>query len=226
MNPLPADIGGGPTDTETMYLELRKAVGENAPGPPDGLEDLWRQCKASALAASGVSVERAILQRNPGLATDLLPAYERQLGLAPAATDVERRAAALEAWTLALSAEVPSLQAELTRIDPALAVQVVDYDQATVVQFGKQFGPRIGGPAYGNVSSSPFPNYSTDFVLLVLYTLAPTQTTIPGPVRAAVARFLNTALSSWVDWAITTGTPFYLDGGVDGTSLLDQTGFG
>ena len=37
---------------------------------------------------------------------------------------------------------------------------------------------------------------------------------------ARIKRFLNDVLPAWIDWTIFTGAWFFLDGGLDGTSLL------
>ncbi len=229
-NPLPFQVGGGETDTETIWRGLRSVVGEGGCGPEHGLEDSWRQVKAQAIAADAAAIERAMLQGIPGKQTDHLEVYEDLLGLARAATETERQSAVAAAITAQISADVPTLRARLQAIDPALDVENVAYANATTTHFGKAFGPRTGGPAYGSGQSSGihatgWPNYASDFVLHVRYTLPSGATIPPADVLAAARRMLNEALPAFVDFEIYTSTGFYLDGGVDGTSLLDLTAF-
>jgi hypothetical protein len=242
-NSLPLELGGDDTLAERIYEELRKAVGGNGAGgggagprwdedPTSlaGVEDWWRWCKAEAIAAVLDADERAVLQFFPEWATDLIGTYEEALGVAEEDTLAGREAAITAAWTLALAADIPTIRSELAALDPAADVIFVSYAQATLVMFGKNFGPRTGGPPYGSglttgVNASRWPNFASDFVLHVKYTLPSGVLSVPEQARAAIARYLNERLPSFVDWTISTGTPFYLDGGPDGTSLLDQTAF-
>lgn len=231
-NPLPFEIGGGETDAELLWMAMRSAVGEGGPGPEDGLEDRWRQIKAVALAASEASMERAFLQHVPGFQTDSLEAEEERLGIEPASTITERQDAVREALTAALRVDIPSLRADLQRIDPAFDVEPVAYAQATVSLFGKAFGPRVGGAPYGTgvksgVNATGWPNYATDFVVHVRYTIPGGGPAVPPEeTLARVRRHLCAALPAHVDFVIYNATGFYLDGGADGTSLLDITAFG
>ena len=85
-NALPLELGGGPTDAERIYTALRRAMGQGGAGPEGGIEDLWRQCKARAIADAGLGLEAAVLQAFPGEATELLETWEELLGVQPAAT--------------------------------------------------------------------------------------------------------------------------------------------
>lgn len=238
-NGLPFRVGGGKTLARRIYDELRKAVGEGGAGPAWsanprtmlGAEDFWRICKAKVLAAALRADERAMLQFFPAWATDALPFYEEALGLAEEPTTAQRQAAAAAAWTLQISADIPTLRDELFALSPKLSIEALAYAQATISMFGKQFGPRTGGPPFGSgmsagVQSSAWPNFASDFVLYVRYTLGAGETKVPNDLRATVSRYLCERLPSFVDFQLSTGSPFYLDGGPDGTSLLDQTAFG
>lgn len=228
-NPFPFELGGGPTDTETLYLELRKAVG-GAAGPPDSAEDVWRQCKAATIAAALAAIERAALQALPLWATDHLEVYETLLRIPRAATERERQIACATALVQQLGADIPSIRTDLKKMSPKLDVDSVAYAQAVIGVFGKMFAPRDASVPYGSglnagFAATSWPNFSTDFVLHVRYSLAAGET-IPGAeLLAQVKRYLCNVLPSWVDFVIYTGTGFYLDGGVDGTSLLDLTAF-
>lgn len=241
LNPLPFQIGGGQSETETIYRELRKAVGEGGAGPArdanpthhDSIEDLWRLCKSQVVAAAVRTLERGTIQAFPFVAEDFLDEYEEALGLGGGGTLVERQREVAAAWVLQLSAIVPDMRTELQRIDPQADIDQLVYEQVTYTQLGKMFGPMPGAsaPPYGSgvsasVDAALFPNYSSDFILFVRYSLLTGQTQVPAVSRALIARYLNEVLPSWVDWVIFTGTPFLLDGGPAGDSLLDQTAFG
>lgn len=230
---LPFLVGGGDTDEEEIYAQLRNPaiVGEgDVAVTEDGIDALWRKAKATAIAAALSAIERANEQAFPGHATDHIPVYEEILRIAQEDTLVERQRACETAWCLQISAEIPTIRAGLQAIDPALDVQSTDYDQAAITMFGKLFKPIDGLVPYGsglsaNRLSAAYPNVATDFCLLVAYQLAPGQIRPSDAVLAAVAHYLNDVLPAWVDWWVFTGPGFYLDGGVDGTSLMDITAF-
>lgn len=238
LSPLGFELGGADSDMEVVYRTLRAAVGgDSGAGPVDGIEDFWRICKAEAIWAMMEAMERAAMQALPLFATDHLPVYEDLLFVGEEQNDTERAIAVTLAFCLQLAADVPSLVADLKAIDSRFSVQAVDYSQATIVQFGKAFGPRPGasGPAYGsgasaNVNASAYPNFASDFVLQVVWEASAGAPTPTPTILDSAKRLLNNALPAWVDFSITTysdvdGFGFYLDGGSDGTSLLDYTAF-
>lgn len=226
-NGLPFRVGGGETDEELVYVALRRSLGEKGPGPVDGLEDRWRQCKAIAIATSAAADERAVLQAFPGYATDHLVRWEGELGVDyGGATDTERREAVADAVVAELLADVPSLEAGLQAIDARAHVALLAFAAATIVYFGKQFASRLAGaPPFGGMQAAGWPNFASDFVLFVHWTLGPGETTVPELARQEIADYLNRVLPAHVDWQIHTSTGFLLDGGPDGTSRLDQTAF-
>ena len=220
MNGGPLELGGETTKTEDVYTALRAAVGIGGPGPRDGLEDLWRQCKAQTIASTVIASERAILQALPDHATDHIPVYERILAIVPpgGATEQDRRLAIVEAWTLRLLANMPELKRSLQIVDPAFDLEELEHEKVTHVLLGRMFPPRGAEQFYGVTA---FPNFSDEFIVRVTYTLVPGQTEPPTSVLAKARRLLNTVLPAWVDWLITTGDGFFTDGGPDGSSLLD-----
>jgi hypothetical protein len=233
-NPFPFQLGGGTSDSEQVWAALRSAVGRRAGDAPiepeGGIADAWRWAKAKAIAAALSSSERAALQIFPAIAEDRLDMYEAILLLPGADTLAERQEAAANAWTSTFELDIPHVTAALQRIDPALSIDVVDPVRSVTTNFGQVFeshnGATFGTGVAAGVKSAKLPNYATDFILLVRYTLAAGQPRIPTETRAAVAKYLNAALPSWVDWTLYTATGFLLDGGPDGTSLLDETAFG
>lgn len=228
-NGLPLELGGGTSRTEDIYNALRGALG-SAPGPKDGIEDLWRQAKAASIGGVVIATERAALQAFPHVATDALPRYESILGLVATGTETERRAAAAAAWVVDQLADQPSVTASLDVIDAAFYLGNTPDGQTTSVQVGRQFGdrPNLGGWAQlaSGRQSSAWGNFSDDFVLRAYYALSGGLLSIPSAKQSAAERYLNTVLPAWVDYTIATADGFYLDGGADGTSLLDQTAFG
>src|SRR5277367_5638913 len=108
---LPLEVGGGTSRAEAIYRGLRSTVGKGGSGPPDSIEDVWRQSKAQAIASVVIMVERAAVQVFPNLATDRIPAYERLLrfGAPAGATDEERRRAVAAAWTTENLADTPDV---------------------------------------------------------------------------------------------------------------------
>jgi hypothetical protein len=231
-NPLPFEIGGGETDHERVWRALRSLVGQGGPGPEDSLEDLWRQCKAVALAADVIDPERAFLQGVPGKQTSHIDVYEDLLFIPRAPTDAQRAIAVRDAITLQLKAQLPFIDEALKRIDPRFAVDDIPWAQSATTELGRAFGPRVGGPAYGSGVSAArtataWPNYADPFVLYVNYALAPGSTEPNERSLDAAGRLLNNVLPAWCDWSISTGDGdgFFLDGGPDDDSLLDQTAF-
>lgn len=225
MNGGPLEVGGDTTKTQDVYAALRAAVGVGGAGPRDGLEDLWRQCKAQAIASSVIATERAVLQALPDHATDHVPVYERILAIVPAggATEQDRRLAVVEAWTLRLLANMPELKRSLQALDPAFEIEELEETVTTIVLLGRMF-PKRGSELKHGVAA--FPNFADDFVVGVTYTLGPGQTEPPPAVMAKARRLLNAVLPAWVDWLITTGDGFFTDGGPDGASLLDLKALG
>lgn len=225
-NALPLELGGGPTDFERIYTALRRAMGRGGVGPEGGLEDLWRQCKASIIADAGVGVESAVLQILPDQATEGLDAWEELTGVEPAATTTERQEATAAALTRKLLADLPSLRASVNALDPSLDLELQGHATARVAQFGKAFGPRTGSPPFGtggsaSVQSAAYPNFSDHFVYLVHATAPPSDLLL-----FQLGEVLNETLPAWVDWDwYADPLGFYLDGGANDLSLLDVTSF-
>lgn len=225
-NPLPFQLGGGTTELERTWFEMRKAVGERGPGPVGSLEDRWRFAKACGVIAVTTAGRRALMQFFPNLATDHITVYENLLRVPPETHDEERRLAITAAFTLQISAVIPDIRTSLMAIDAG--IDVVIQSEATSIHFhpGKTLAPRDGtGPAtYGNQKGSIYPNFSSHFILTILWTGLGGSGGLPPPNKlAAVQRYLNQTLPAWVDWRIINGSGFYLDGFND--SRLDLTAF-
>jgi hypothetical protein len=223
-NPWPFEFGGGPTDEESIYNALRSAVGEGGSAKKDdGIDGLWRACCAGGLAALGSFAERAATQAFPNLATDHIPVYEELYGITPpeGATDEDRRQVIAARYVDRLLADEPDLAVALADIDVRATLVAIPPAISTTVQLGKAFEPQDGFPTYGGARlSTGYPNFSSDFYVPVLLTIA---TTLPTPVDLtsinALKRHLREALPAWVDFDVLTSTgPFILD-----VSPLDLT---
>jgi hypothetical protein len=225
-NPYPFEYGGGLSETEQTYQALRSAMGKGrgVPPPEGGILDDWLWSKAEAIGPIDGLAESAIAQYFPHAASVTLPVWERLLGLDQGEDEQTRRDNATSEYTRKLAADWPTLLEELEAIDPAFSLETVDNQKSIDSYFGKTLAPRGGVPSYGLQPGSQWPGYSDHFVLHVLYTLGGGQSVIPPLEQARAERLLNEVLPAWGDFAIYTGgAVFEMDGGLDGTSLMDST---
>lgn len=214
LNPVPFQVGGGPTATERAYRILRDAVGEGGSAPNDrGIDGLWRRSRALGLAAATSSTRRALLQAFPHLATDLLPYYERILGIHPptGATDPQRVDVVVEEWTRFAIRSTPELEQALQKIDLRLSLLQITDDTSTTTMGGRVFEAHAGaseGPAFGLPGGfSQLPNFSTRQVVSVRFTLgyAGVPNVADQRVIERARELLRTALGSDTDFTISTG---------------------
>jgi hypothetical protein len=237
-NPFPLRFGGR-SRVDRIYQALRKALGQGGAGPDGGIEDLWERAQARAIAAAQTAVEHAYYQRWPHTMTSALSTWEAHFGLPTLNNLPDRQAAVTKVFVEELDATIPGLIAALLAIDPNFTIEQLAFDASSQMGFGRMFGPLPGAPGspFGTGQaaarrSGELHNFSDTFVLRVRYVLPPNVTIIPPATRAAAEALLNETLPSWVDYELYNvteggeGRGFYLDGGVDGTSLLDQTAFG
>lgn len=225
LNPLPMELGGGPAPTARLYAALRETVGEGGSAVDDqGIEGLWRAAKATALAAASSASERAVLQVFPGRATDHLAYWESLLGVTPApgATVVQRQADAERALVERVRNAAPDLEARLIDIDARLSLVQLDLDKATVTIPGRAFEDMAGAlPFGGGRRSTRVPNYSSAFVLSLLFSIGAGVVPSGADLRAltAAADYLTAVLPAHVTFQIVTSFGFNLD-----LDLLDLTG--
>lgn len=223
--PLASALGSGASHAEAIYIALRSAVGTSA-SPVDGLDDLWRQARAIGKASSQLSVDRAAYQALPDGATDHLAAYERLLGLASssAQTEQDRRARCVAAWTRQITSTSRGVELDLQAISENFSLVATDHDQTDTVHQGRTFPPRGLEAALG---TTEYPNFSTEFVVQVLYDVPTGARAIPPTELDDAETTLNSVLPAWVDFVISqegpSGSGFYADGGPDGTSVADYT---
>jgi hypothetical protein len=226
LNPLPMRLGGGPTEVSRAYKTIRDAVGEGGSAPNDrGLDGLWRRSRARGLAAATSANRRALLNSWPHLATDLLPYYERVLGLVPdvGASDAVRRATVVAAWTAQLSATIPALAEQLAALDARFTILSLQPTQGRHTQAGRTLGPLVSSePTWGSTpAASNYPNDATAFVLQLRFTVgyATALSSVDSALLEQALDILRRRLPSWVSWEVTTSTGFET-----GVSPLGLTG--
>ena len=214
-NGWPFEWGGGETEDEEMYNALRNAVGVGGSAKDDsGLDGLWRQCKAQALATLATMSERAALQALPTYATDHLPVYEDLLRIVPGddATYLERRDAVVADWSRQLKADGPSLSAQIELIDPRASLLDVPHDQATTTMLGKAFEPQDGVPDYGRRRSTAYPNFATEYMHTVVLAI---DGGVPNAsdliIMNRIKSLMRDVLPSWETFQVVTGAGFILD---------------
>ncbi len=224
-NPFPFEFGGGPTQTETIYAAMRSSVGVGGSAVDDeGIEGLWRQARASGVAAVATTGERAVLQAFPRYATDLLDYYEDLLQAVPEPGDsvVERQAVVEQLWTERVRAALPDIAADLLEIDPRLSIAAFDHAETTDTIHGRAFEDLAAAlPFGGGRRSTFFPNYSTEFVVTALFNIG--SGIVPGLAEQKIIErakaHLNKVLPATHTFQVLTGVGFILD-----LDLLDLTG--
>lgn len=213
-NPVPFQVGGGPTDTETAYQQLRRAVGKGGSASDDtGIEGLWRWCEAKGAAAATSAERRALLQAVPELATDLIPSYERLYGIVPPtdSTEAERAKVAAERVYQSVIASTPDLFRALQGIDPRFSILEIARPHTGHTHLGRMFEAMDSneeGPAYGTGRKHAIaPNWSTEQIVRVRFTLGYSGRPTPADERILIrARaLLRRALPSEVDFTVSTG---------------------
>jgi hypothetical protein len=225
-NGFPFEFGGGSTSTETIYSAMRSSVGVGGSALDDDgtIDGLWRQARASGLAAAATTGERAILQAFPGHSIDLLEYYEALLQSVPEPDDslVERQAAVEQLWTERVRASLPDIAADLVAIDARFSVAAFAHASTTDTLLGRAFEDLAGAlPFGGGRKSTRFANYSTEFVVTVLFDIG--SGVAPSLVEQRLIEraraHLNKVLPATHTFQVLTGVGFILD-----VDLLDLTG--
>lgn len=224
-NPVPTQVGGGPTRFEQIVDLLKNAVGIGGSAlDPETVEHSWRRSKAAGLLAIDKNDERATNQWFPDLATDMIPEYERIFHLVPGpgASEEDRRSAITLEWSRRIRSDSPTITEELEKIDSRLTGQTVPRSQARVSFAGRYFEQLDGGESFGSRKATDYPNFSDDYVEVVLFDIG--AATIPTRSHqqtiSNVEDQMNRILSAWMDFRVVTGIGFILD-----QSPLDVTAF-
>lgn len=229
-NPLPFEIGGGPSSTEEIYESLKQAVGEGMAAEDGTSEAEWRMAQARGIRA-GLNIDRAMNQGFPHLCTDFIEEWEDMFHLVSGdLSDEERRQRIVDRWVRSIDASGGGIEDDLQGIDPLFSVVAVDRTTSRVTHLGRSFqdiDPNDGdacGPAFGGGrEATDWPNYSTHRKTIVRYDLPTGQLTGEAKRRMVRAKeVLREVLPSWADYSIFVGAPgFILD-----QSLLDVGAFG
>jgi hypothetical protein len=223
MRMFPVMLGGGYDEPQKAYRVLLAAEGIGGSADnQDGIDGLWRRSRAVGLSAATSANRRACLNAWPFLVTDLLPYYERVLGVTvpPGQSDTDRRAVVAALWPAKASAIVKDMLSELKRIDSRFSLLTEDPLQSVTDYGGRAFGPMSGvsEATFGGLNFSSVGFYSTHYIIRVLLPVGIPSAVDNLSMRTAAAR-LRTMLPSWCDFTITTSTGFLCD-----TSPLDTTG--
>lgn len=220
-NPLPFEIGGGPSTVEKYYDALKQAVGKGNSGEDGSLEAEWRLARAKGIRAAFAD-ERAVMQWFPDRCTDFIEVWEDLLKLTvgPGLEDQERRDNITERLTSAQSAITSVMERALQNIDPLFSVIGIEPSISITTVLGRGFqdtnpsAAQSCGPAfYGGRKSTQYPNYSSDFICYVLYDIgggAPSAEQERIVVKAE--QLLYDILPSWMDFNISfSAVGFILD---------------
>ena len=225
-NGFPFEFGGGSTSTETIYAALRASVGVGGSALNDDgtIDGLWRQARATGLAAAATTGERAILQAFPSYATDQLAYYEDLLQSVPEPGEsiLDRQARVGQLWTERVSAAMPDIAADLAEIDDRFSIAVFGRETTTDTLLGRAFEDLDGTqPFGGGRKSTRFPNYSTEFLVTVVFDIG--SGVVPSvadqKLMGRAREHLNKVLPATHNFQMITGVGFILD-----TDLLDLTG--
>lgn len=216
-NPFGFELGGGPSRVEQTYAALKSAVGIGGSAAEGTMEAEWRFAKARGWTAS-LDDERAMYQTWPDTAEEGgVEVFEEILRITPPAehTLQDRRLVAEAEYTRFLSAETPSLTADLQAIDPSITIGNPNQrDTVATTVPGRAFedadpsAPEANGPKFfqfGSSKCSLFPNYSQDFIVVVYYPIT------PGPLTKvqmgnlmAIKELLDEALPAWCQFQVIT----------------------
>ena len=216
-----------PTREDLVYRALRAAAGKGgfAEDELNSIDGLIRRVRARAIAGVADMGLRSALQALPNHATDLLPYYERLLGLTddPDLTEDERRELAAALFTLQRSSDIPSIRQVLQLLDARFEVLTAAPGTATTTIAGRAFEDLDGDEPFGGGRySTALPNYTRLLVLLVLLDLGDGVLPDAAERRSMklARRLLHDILPATADLQIVTHRGFTLD-----VSRLDLTSF-
>lgn len=227
--PFSFHLGGSVSPQRVAYDALKSAVGEggSAPGEPnESIVEAWRFARARGLAAS-IDDDRAAAQINPETATDFIPVFEQILReFFPAdANDTDRRERLTELYIDSLDVAYAPLLERLQAINPGASIIIQDRTLTRDTQFGRVHedydtaDDLASGPPMDIVNglsgtkTTSFPNFSSDFILVV-----ETPPAVIGSVSQTdvlnirlIEELLNRILPVWVDYRVYMACGFTLD---------------
>lgn len=229
-NPVPTQVGGGPSDFDRAFDTLKRMVGAHgSSGDPDSIETAWRESKAYGLTALASFDERAALQVFPHIATDHIPVFEDVLGIVAdeSKSDEQRRQIIVPDYTSTPEAWATGLEASLQAIDSRARLLHLPWEHCSTTWGGKYyqaFSP-VAGEEYdpnGDRVGTQFPNYSDKKIVFVLFDIgagAKPSTDVLLKTEQ-MTKVLNDVIPSDHDFRISYAVGFSL-----GLSLLDATSF-
>ncbi len=231
-NPLSFPLGGGPSPQEMVYDAMFQNVGDGIQAGPDTLVEKWRMAKARGIAAFAQD-DRVMDQAFPDISTDYLPVWEDILGIPfdSNASEAQRQEVVLAAYTRVIDASFPKLESGLKDIDNLMDILLLPQAFVRTTVPGRAFqdwdpsDPQASGPAFNLVgagagaNATAFPNFSDDFIVLVLFNVGAGALAVANQLKLAAAEDeLNESLPAWVDFRLFTSCGFILD-----QDLLDIT---
>jgi hypothetical protein len=224
------ELGGEPSREMKTYTAMKRLVGEGIPVPGDEYGDesfveIWRMAKAQGLASVASFGEAAMYQAFPDTATDEIATYEDILGVFPPfdAPDETRRQLIVDRWILSIESSALKLEDQLAALDYRFSFIAPDPDVVQHVIPGKVLDPvgAISGTFMNGRKHSSWPNYSSDYVLRVLFSIGNVPLTEEtAAIRSKAIDILQESLPAWVDFTIASTQGFLLD-----SSLLDLGSF-
>lgn len=230
-NAFPREFGGGKSLEQKAYETLRdsEGIGGWDPDEENSIDSLIRYSQALGHAAAESFIEAAARQVYPHLATDHIPVLEDILGIVQQDGDDEelrRRRVATE-WVRVVSGVVQDIRAELQEIDERFDTLDVDWENEISTEIGKPFERLDGADAFDSIGgrmSTGLPNYSSEFVLRVIFDLG--SGVMPNEEELAKieqAKFvIRRAIPSWMTFSLGTELGFILDTSrLDGAMLED-----
>lgn len=233
--PLSLALGGGPSPQDEIYNAMRQNVGDGIRADADTLVEKWRRSRACGIAVF-TQDDRATMQAFPDLSIDYLPIWEDLLDIPvdPDASITARQETVLAAYTRAIDATYPKLTQALQSIDSLMSILLVPFIYSRVTVPGRAFqdwdpsDPEASGPAFdlqqgsAGPNATAFPNYSSDFILNVLFNVGSTLGTANQRKLSEAADELNESLPAWVDYRLFTDCGFILDSDIlDVTAMCD-----
>lgn len=233
--PLSLALGGGPSPQEEIYDAMFQNVGDGIQAPEGTLVEKWRNARARGIAVF-TQDDRATAQAFPEISTDYLPVWEDILDIPPnpGASIAERQAIVLTAYTRSIDASFPKLTQSLQAIDPLMSIILIPHDLIRTTVPGRAFedwdpsSPQASGPPFNlsassgvGVTATAFPNFSDDFVLVVLFDVGLGVLSVANQRKFAEAQaLLNESLPAWVDFRLFTECGFILDQDILDVTLL------
>lgn len=221
----PLRFGGEPSEGAKAYRMLRTVEGVgNSPADDlygdSTLDGAWRAALAEGLGVLGSFPENAVSQAFPSTVTDLIPEYERILGITPpaGAADEDRREAIVAAWVNNNLADFPDLQQQLFAIDARFSLYNPQHSTSHVVGYGKLLDQQALASAN---PISDFANFSSDNLVSARLNVGEGVAALGevGIHKQQGEKMLSDSLPAWQDYNVILDEGFTLD-----RSLLDVTG--